>query len=39
MADLVFVINPNNIIPESVHREIEYAESLGRQITYLEKPA
>lgn len=39
MADLIFVINPNNIIPESVHREIEYAESLGRQITYLEKPA
>lgn len=39
MSDLIFVINPNNIIPESVHREIEYAESLGRQITYLEKPA
>lgn len=39
MCDLVFVINPNNNIPESVHREIEYAEALGRQITYLEKPA
>ena len=39
MADLIFVINPNNNIPESVHRDIEYAESLGRQISYLEKPA
>lgn len=39
MADLIYVINPNNNIPESVHREIEYAESLGRQITYLERPA
>jgi hypothetical protein len=39
MSDLVFVINPNNNIPESVHREIEYAESLGRQVTYLERPA
>lgn len=39
MSDLIYVINPNNNIPESVHREIEYAESLGRQISYLEKPA
>ena len=39
MADLIVVINPNNNIPEVVHREIEYAESLGRQITYIERPA
>lgn len=39
MADMVFVINPNNRIPDHVHEEIAYAESLGRIVTYLETPA
>jgi hypothetical protein len=39
MADKVYVINPNNRIPENVYKEIEYAESLGRIVSYLETPA
>lgn len=36
MADIVYVINPNGYIGESTKREIEYAESLGKQIRYYE---
>ena len=39
MADIVFVINPNNRMNENVHKEIAYAESLGRTVMYLETPA
>jgi hypothetical protein len=39
MADTVFVVNPNNRIPESVHKQIEYAKSLGRIVRYLETPS
>ena len=39
MADRVLVINPNNRIPESVRDQIEYAESLGKIISYLETPS
>ena len=38
MSDVVFVVNPNNKIPESVHRQIKYAKSLGKEIRYLEMP-
>lgn len=36
MADLVYVINPKGITNETTRREIEYAESLGKMIKYLE---
>lgn len=39
MADKVFVVNPNNRMTENVYREVEFAESLGRRVTYLETPA
>lgn len=39
MADLVVVINPNNRLTETTHKEIDYAESLNREVTYLETPA
>lgn len=38
MADKVFVINPNNRMTENVYKEVEYAESLGRIVSYLETP-
>lgn len=38
MSDIVFVVNPNNKIPESVHQQIKYAKSLGKEIRYLEQP-
>ena len=36
MADVVYVINPNGYVGASTKREIEYAESLGKTIRYLE---
>lgn len=36
MADIVYVINPNGYIGASTKREIEYAQSLGKVIRYLE---
>ena len=39
MADRVFVINPNNRLNDNVLIEIEYAESLDRDIKYLDTPA
>lgn len=39
MSDIVFVINPNNRTNDNVLKEIEYAESLGRTVMYLETPA
>ena len=36
MSDMVYVINVNGYIGESTKREIAYAESLGKQIRYLE---
>ncbi len=36
MADTVFVINRDGYIGESTESEIEYAESLGKNIAYLE---
>lgn len=38
MADTVIVINPNNQVPAHVKAQIEYAESLGRIIRYLDPP-
>lgn len=36
IADEVFVLNVEGYIGESTREEIEYAKSLGKQITYLE---
>lgn len=37
LCDEVFVLNVGGYIGESTAREIEYAKSVGRSITYLEK--
>lgn len=39
MADVVFVVNPHNILSPEVRKEIEYAQSLGRTVRYMETPA
>jgi hypothetical protein len=39
MSDIVFVVNPNNKVSESVYQEIRYAKELGREIRYLETPS
>jgi len=36
MADLIYVINKGGYIGKSVSKEIEYAQSLGKRIEYLE---
>ncbi len=36
MSDMVYVVNPNGFTNEVTKREIEYAESLGKQIRYYE---
>lgn len=36
MSDMIMVINRDGYIGESTKREIEYAQSLGKQIRYLE---
>ncbi len=36
MSDGIFVINKDGYIGESTKREIEYAKSLGKPITYME---
>lgn len=36
MADTVFIINRNGYIGKSTESEIEYAESIGKNIVYLE---
>jgi len=38
MSDVVFVVNPNDLRPESVREQIKYAESLGKEIRYYETP-
>ena len=35
MADEVMVINPGGYIGQSTRREIEYAKSVGKPVTYL----
>lgn len=37
MSDAIFVVNVNGYIGEGVKSEIEYAQSLGKEILYLEK--
>lgn len=37
LADSVFVINPGGYIGESTKSEIEFAESLGTKVIYMEK--
>ena len=37
LSDKVFVINKDGYIGESTRREIEYAESLGKPVEYLEE--
>ena len=39
MADIVFVINPNNRTNDNVRNEISYAKSLDRTVLYLDTPA
>lgn len=39
MADVIFVVNPNNKVPETVYQELRYAKDLGREIRYLETPS
>lgn len=36
MADIVYIVNPRGQINATTQREIEYAESLGKQIRYLD---
>lgn len=36
MADLIYIINPNNYIGESTRKEINWAIELGKKIEYLE---
>ncbi len=36
LSDSIFVVNVNGYIGESVHSEIEYARTLGKEILYLE---
>jgi len=35
LADLVYIVNPNNYIGESTKDEIEYAKSLNKKIQYM----
>lgn len=37
MADEVLVVNPRGYIGESCHREILYAESIGKPVSYTHK--
>ena len=39
MADEVYVINPSGYIGSSAKKEIEFAQFLGKRISYLEDPA
>ncbi len=36
MADIVYIVNPKGFMNATMKREIEYAESLGKQIRYLD---
>ena len=38
MSDAIFVVNVNGYIGDSVRSEIEYAQSLNKEIIYLESP-
>jgi hypothetical protein len=38
MCDQLFVVNPNGYIGESTREEIEYAESIGREVVYMVNP-
>lgn len=37
MADYIFVVNVDGYIGQSTRSEIEYAESLGKRVEYLQK--
>lgn len=36
MSDIVYIVNPKGVTNPRTRREIEYAESLGKEIRYLE---
>lgn len=38
LADEIFVINPEGYIGHSTAEDIQYAQSLGKKITYMEVP-
>ena len=38
LADEIFVINPEGYIGHSTSEDIQYAQSLGKKITYMEVP-
>jgi hypothetical protein len=39
LADEVRIVNPGGYVGEATRREIAYAESLGKRVTYLHAPA
>lgn len=39
LADEVRIVNPGGYVGEATRREIAYAESLGKRVTYLHGPA
>ncbi len=39
LADEVRIVNPDGYIGEATHREIAYANTLGKPVTYLHEPA
>jgi hypothetical protein len=39
LADEVRVVNPGGYIGEATHREIAYADALGKRVTYVHDPA
>lgn len=39
LADEVRVVNPGGYVGEATRREVAYAESLGKRVTYLHEPS
>lgn len=39
LADEVRVVNPGGYVGEATRREIAYAESLGKRVSYLHEPS
>jgi hypothetical protein len=39
LADEVRVVNPGGYVGEATRREIAYADSLGKRVTYLHEPS
>ena len=39
IADEVRIVNPGGYVGEATRREIAYAESLGKRVTYVQEPA